>query len=197
MKHFEFKKYNSSLFAQGLFALTLNLPACVTNMSMEAKTEEQAAADAATEVDAMIAQAEAETTEEEIKDYTVADVQSFDPQGIVVHFEFEKASLSPMTVAALDKIVKGMKKDPLSNITIRAHSDKQGEERYNEKLSARRAKVIKDYLIGHGIDEDRLNPMYLGASEPLDEAPTVNAYKKNRRGEFNINYGPSSFGPSK
>jgi len=90
-----------------------------------------------------------------------------------------------------------MKKDPLSNITIKAHSDKQGGERYNEGLSARRAKVIKDYLISHGVDEDRLNPMYLGAAEPLDESSTVTAYKKNRRGEFNIDYGPSSFGPSK
>ena len=197
MKHFESRTYTSTLFAMGLFALTINLPACATNMQMAAKTEEQAADDAAIQVDAMIKQAEAETTEEEITDYTVADVQSFDPQGIVVHFEFEKATLSPMTVVSLDKIVKGMKKDPLSNVTIKAHSDKQGEGRFNEKLSARRAKVIKDYLISHGIDEDRLDPMYLGASEPLDEASTVAAYKKNRRGEFNINYGPSSFGPAK
>lgn len=146
---------------------------------------------------AVLAQ-EAENTlnavDEEVVDYAIADYKSFDPSGIIVHFEFDDTRLSPSTTAALDKIVAGMKKDPLARVSVRGHADQQGTENYNKSLSSRRAKAIEDYLIKNGIDRDRLNPISMGESDPLVDGQTIAVYKKNRRGDFNVNYGPSAFG---
>lgn len=133
-------------------------------------------------------------TDEEVTDFAIADYKAFDPSGIVIPFEFDQAVLSVEGEAALQKIVAGMKKDILSKISVRGHSDLQGEERYNKGLSERRAKVIEQYLIKNGIEKDRLNPESLGESEPIAQGHTVAAFKKNRRGDFRINYGPSAFG---
>lgn len=134
------------------------------------------------------------TADEDVVDYAIADYKSFDPSGIIVHFEFDDARLSDSTIAALDKIVAGMKKDPLARVSVRGHADKQGAENYNKSLSAKRAKAIEDYLIQHGIEKDRLNPVSMGESDPIEEGNTIAVFKKNRRGDFTINYGPSAFG---
>jgi len=132
--------------------------------------------------------------EEDVVDYAIADYKSFDPAGIIVHFEFDDARLGPNTLAALDKIVAGMKKDPLARVSVRGHADKQGTQDYNKSLSSRRAKAIEDYLIKSGIERDRLNPISMGESDPIEEGNTIAVFKKNRRGDFNIDYGPSAFG---
>lgn len=134
------------------------------------------------------------TADEDVVDYAIADYKSFDPSGIIVHFEFDDARLSEKTIEALNKIVAGMKKDPLSRVSVRGHADKQGAENYNKSLSAKRAKAIEDYLIQHGIEKDRLNPVSMGESDPVEEGNTIAVFKKNRRGDFTINYGPSAFG---
>ncbi len=198
MMTFNLEKKNvlSQLIACSLLVSTATLSGCAAQ-SMSAKSEAEIASGSETDADALIKEAEADTTEDEVNEYTVTDYQGFNPNGIVVHFEFKKADLSPKNVAALDKIVAGMTKDELATITIRGHADKQGEKDYNEKLSEKRAKVIRDYLLNHGIESDRLNPVHLGSAEPVDDKSRVSAYKKNRRGDFNISYAPSAFGPSK
>jgi outer membrane protein OmpA-like peptidoglycan-associated protein len=132
--------------------------------------------------------------DDDVVDYAIADYKSFDPSGIVVLSEFDDARLTEVTIAALDKIVAGMKKDPLARVSVRGHADKQGTHEYNKSLSGRRAKAIEDYLISHGVEKDRLNPVSMGDSDPVEDGDTIAVFKKNRRGDFNINYGPSAFG---
>lgn len=134
------------------------------------------------------------SADDDVIDYAIADYKSFDPSGIVVHFEFDDARLSEKTIDALNKIVAGMKKDPLARVSVRGHADKQGTRDYNKSLSGRRAKAIEDYLIQHGVDSDRLNPVSMGDSDPVADGDTIATFKKNRRGDFTINYGPSAFG---
>jgi outer membrane protein OmpA-like peptidoglycan-associated protein len=155
-----------------------------------------AISDAQPEKAVLVQEAESvlKTADEDVIDYAIADYKSFDPSGIVVHFEFDDARLSDATIAALNKIVAGMKKDPLARVSVRGHADKQGTENYNKSLSAKRAKVIEDYLIQHGIEKDRLNPVSMGESDPVEEGNTIAVFKKKRRGDFTINYGPSAFG---
>lgn len=182
------------------------LPACTTtddqnpeDLLSEDDLDTPAASissDDQTDKSALIQEAEnvLQAVDEDVVDYAIADYNSFDPSGIVVHFEFDDAQLSEATKAALDKIVAGMKKDPLARVSVRGHADKQGTQDYNKSLSGRRAKAIEDYLIQHGIDKDRLNPIPMGESDPVEEGNTISVFKKNRRGDFTINYGPSAFG---
>ena len=88
----------------------------------------------------------------------------------------------------MDKIVAGLKADPLAKMVIRGHADKQGTVEYNNQLSERRTKTIRDYLMGKGIAEERLVSVPMGEMEPLIEGDTVKAFKQNRRGDFNLDY---------
>ncbi len=135
-----------------------------------------------------------QAADDDVVDYAIADYKSFDPTGIIVHFDFDTTKLTAEIIAGLDRIVAGMQKDPLARISVRGHADKQGTADYNKSLSGRRAKAIEDYLISKGIEKDRMNPISMGDSDPVEEGDSIRVFKKNRRGDFTINYGPSAFG---
>ena len=135
-----------------------------------------------------------QAADEDVVDYAIADYKSFDPAGIIVHFDFDNTSLTAEIIDGLDRIVAGMQKDPLARISVRGHADKQGTADYNKSLSGRRAKAIEDYLVSKGIEKDRMNPISMGDSDPVEEGDSIRVFKKNRRGDFTINYGPSAFG---
>ena len=134
-------------------------------------------------------------TSGEVEDFSIAkDYEAFDPAGIVVRFPFDSADLSDETIGALDRIVAGLKKDELARIFVRGHADKQGPAGYNDVLSEKRSQAIKNYLVKNGISEERLIPVHLGENEPLVAGDTVSAFRQNRRGDFNLDYGTGAFG---
>ncbi len=129
-----------------------------------------------------------------VEDFAIdKNYETFDPSGIVIKFEFDSDMLTPEAIAALDKIVSGLKKDALARIFVRGHADQQGPEDYNDDLSRRRSIKIFNYLTSHGIDQERLIRVHLGESEPLIDEYTVRAFRQNRRGDFSLDYGGGAF----
>lgn len=47
---------------------------------------------------------------------------------------------------------------------VQGHSDETGDEALNLELSQRRAEAVRAYLIGRGIDPDRVNAVGYGAT---------------------------------
>lgn len=110
-----------------------------------------------------------------------------------VNFDFDKDSLRPDAVAILDEAVAILQRYPQLRVEVAGHTDSRGKDAYNQALSQRRAKVVYDYLTGHGIDAGRLaGPNGFGESRPI--APNENAdgsdnpdgRAKNRRTELNV-----------
>jgi outer membrane protein OmpA-like peptidoglycan-associated protein len=146
------------------------------------------------EIAAELAQEGYAAASDELVDYSISDYKAFDPSGIAIPFGFNESKLLPQTVRSLEKIVKGMKKDPLSRIMVQGHSDKQGPRSHNYRLSQQRAQVITQYLIQQGIEEYRIEQAAYGESLPVEEGNTVRVFKKNRRGDFQMSYGRNVFG---
>ena len=104
-----------------------------------------------------------------------------------IYFDFDKADLRPESIAELNKIVKLMKDNPTIIIEIGAHTDTNGSEEYNIKLSQRRAESVVNYLIEHGISKDRIIAFGYGESQPLVYPELTDADEQmNRRVEFRI-----------
>ncbi len=137
---------------------------------------------------------EAHSDNDEVEDFALDDYKPFDPGNIVLKFEFESYELTPSLKADLDRIVEGMEKDILVHIVVKGHADKQGPDSFNQWLSQKRARAIESYLIDKGISEKRLRSIHFGSSKPVVDQPTVKAYKQNRRGDFELDYGNGSFG---
>ena len=83
-----------------------------------------------------------------------------------IFYEFDKATLLPESVKALDELVKLLNENPNVTIELSAHCDYRGSDEYNKRLSQRRAEAVVDYLIKHGIARDRLTPVGYGKTKP-------------------------------
>ncbi len=109
-----------------------------------------------------------------------------------VYFEFDKAKLLDSSFASLDHIVALLNENPHMYVEIGAHTDNKGGEKYNDKLSQRRAQSVVAYFVSKGVEKDRLWSKGYGASKPV--APNTNpdgsdnpeGRQQNRRVEFTV-----------
>lgn len=83
-----------------------------------------------------------------------------------IFYDFDKATLRPESKSALDEMVVMLNENPNVTIEMGAHTDRKGSDEYNIRLSDRRAQSVVDYLIGAGIDAERLSPKGYGESMP-------------------------------
>ena len=67
---------------------------------------------------------------------------------------------------------------------IGGHSDGDGDEAYNTKLSQQRADAVKTELVNKGIDASRLTTKGYGKSKPIADNNTPEGKANNRRVEF-------------
>jgi len=99
-------------------------------------------------------------------------------------FDFNKYAIIPRYYPALDDIVVVLKKNPALIIEIQGHTDNIGTSEYNRRLSERRAKAVKDYLVKKGIERKRLFAVGFGAIRPVATNRTDAGRSLNRRVEL-------------
>ena len=71
-------------------------------------------------------------------------------------------------------------------IRVEGHTDDRGADDVNKALSQQRAQAVVDYLIGRGIEADRLEAVGFGEERPMSSNRTASGRRKNRRVEFKI-----------
>lgn len=104
-----------------------------------------------------------------------------------VNFESGKATLLPGSYGILNDVVKTLNAHPeIQKVNIEAHTDSQGDENLNQKLSAARASAVVEYLVGKGISRSKLVSKGFGESLPIADNKTSDGRAQNRRVEFFI-----------
>lgn len=83
-----------------------------------------------------------------------------------IFYEFDKATLTAESTESLDRLVVMLKENPNITIELSSHCDYRGNDAYNMRLSQRRAESVVNYLIGHGVNKDRLVAVGYGESRP-------------------------------
>lgn len=83
-----------------------------------------------------------------------------------IHYDFDRATLRPESMAALDSLVTLLNTNPYVAIELSAHCDYKGKGDYNKRLSQRRAEAVVRYLTAHGISADRLTAVGYGKEQP-------------------------------
>ena len=115
------------------------------------------------------------------------------PQSLIDFLQGDKSTL--LFSASSSKISDDskMKLDELNailsnysniSIVIEGHASSDGSEAYNQKLSERRAKSVKDALIALGVNGSRLATEAYGETRPISNNKTVGGRKANRRVKF-------------
>lgn len=72
-------------------------------------------------------------------------------------------------------------------VTITGYTDSKGSEKYNLKLSQRRAEAVRDKLIEFGLEADRIVGLVaMGEANPIATNDTEEGRLQNRRVEFKL-----------
>lgn len=111
----------------------------------------------------------------------------------IIYFDLDKSFIRPDAAVELTKVLNLMKEYPQMRVDIRSHTDCRASYAYNERLSDRRAKSTREWLINQGIEAERLTAKGYGESqllndcacEPTNESHcTEEEHQLNRRSEF-------------
>ena len=99
-------------------------------------------------------------------------------------FDVNKATINGESMGTINEIVKLMKKHPNLKFRIEGHTDSDGNDAFNQKLSEKRTAAVKDMLVKSGIEASRLQSKGWGESKPVSDNSTPEGKANNRRVEF-------------
>jgi outer membrane protein OmpA-like peptidoglycan-associated protein len=103
-----------------------------------------------------------------------------------IYFAQSKYMLLAASIPKLNELVTFMRKYPTVRIRLEGHTDNQGNPERNQELSENRAKEIKEYLVRHGIVENRMEWIGYGDQRPTNSNANEYLRSKNRRVEVVI-----------
>ena len=101
-----------------------------------------------------------------------------------VNFQTGKAVLLPESEQILDRVAAALLARPELKIEVGGHSDADGSESANRKLSQRRADAVRTYLVKKGVPAERMTAKGYGESQPIADNKTPEGKAKNRRVEL-------------
>ncbi|MBI2722324.1 MAG: OmpA family protein [Bacteroidetes bacterium] len=101
-------------------------------------------------------------------------------------YDVNSAELKQTATDNIAELSKVLKKYPDTEILIEGHTDNTGEDKYNQKLSVKRAESVSTYLKAQSIPSSRITTTGYGATQPIESNETAEGKAKNRRVDIAI-----------
>jgi outer membrane protein OmpA-like peptidoglycan-associated protein len=101
-----------------------------------------------------------------------------------VHFALDKSLLSVDSKLVLDQIAIVLRAHPEVTVTLYGYTDARASDRYNQALSARRARAVEQYLVSQGVGIERIAREAKGESNILTDADDIRGHALSRRVEL-------------
>ncbi len=95
-------------------------------------------------------------------------------------FDFNKSNLRPEGQESLSKLVASIKDMKLEVIIAVGHADRLGSDKYNQKLSERRAEAVKAFLVSKGVEPNRVYAEGKGEKQPVTKADQCKGPKSKK-----------------
>ena len=86
----------------------------------------------------------------------------------------------------LRKLAESLGKYPNTELLIVGHTDSQGDNDYNQRLSERRSAAAASFLASQNVSRARLHTRGLGETEPVSDNASDTGRQRNRRVEVAI-----------
>jgi OOP family OmpA-OmpF porin len=103
-----------------------------------------------------------------------------------IQFEGDKAQVADDSYGTLDRVSATIARCPDAKVEVGAHSDSDGTAARNRDRTQARAEAIVDFLVGAGVQRERLTAVGHGESSPIADNSTAAGKAANRRIEFTI-----------
>jgi outer membrane protein OmpA-like peptidoglycan-associated protein len=139
----------------------------------------------------------AELRERERQEQTLREVQAlFDEEEAEIILGVEQVTIRllgltfdsgphkirPEDYSLLTKVQQAIRAFSGARITVEGHTDSQGNDEFNQALSARRAIAVREYVLANmAISADRIRAIGYGESRPIARNDTAAGRARNRR----------------
>jgi OOP family OmpA-OmpF porin len=98
-----------------------------------------------------------------------------------VTFAKNSTRWSTDSVSELNRAIVLMSNAPTARAVIEAYTDSAGSAEHNLRLSQRRARAVRDFVVSHGIAASRISARGFGESQPIADERTPEGREQNRR----------------
>jgi OOP family OmpA-OmpF porin len=98
-----------------------------------------------------------------------------------INFDYNSDKIKSSYNDKLQEFANMLKENPKLNATIEAHTDAVGPEKYNQKLSEKRAASAVKALVELNISAERLQAIGYGETQPISSNDTKEGRSENRR----------------
>lgn len=103
-----------------------------------------------------------------------------------LEFVYDKSIIVEESYAPLEALTNILLIRKDVKIQLDGHTDGDGTEAYNMKLSKNRVEAVKRFLVTNGVDASRITTEHYGESKPIASNDTENGKARNRRVEMTI-----------
>lgn len=101
-------------------------------------------------------------------------------------FPFNSAKLE--NTQSLSQLLDNIQSHPGSTILVEGHTDNIGNEAYNLRLSIQRAKAVADFFVQNGVEQNRIDVIGSGETQPIAANNNAEGRQRNRRVEITFPY---------
>ena len=102
-------------------------------------------------------------------------------------FEVDNSGLTALAKATLNSQAGWLLLNLEYQVLIEGHADEQGTRDYNLALGARRAQMVKEYLISQGVDPNKISIVTYGKERPVENCSAEVCWSQNRRAVTIVN----------
>ena len=103
-----------------------------------------------------------------------------------VTFATDSSDVNARFYEVLNSVALVLQEYDRTLVDIYGHTDSTGSAQYNQQLSQRRAQSVAQYLVGQGVNGQRLLVQGMGESQPIATNDTAAGREQNRRVEIKI-----------
>ncbi|MDP4148020.1 MAG: DUF5723 family protein [Bacteroidota bacterium] len=115
-----------------------------------------------------------------------AVIQKVDAAADRIFFVRAKDIIEQNSLPELDRVVEILQSDPTLHLHIEGHTDTEGTDFRNQRLSDRRAKSVRRYFESKGIAANRIDWKGYGSKRPIASNSTLEGMAQNRRVEMHL-----------
>ncbi len=114
------------------------------------------------------------------------DLQVVASQFQPVFFDYDSAQIAGSERAKLEQVADYLRGNMGIGLIVEGHCDERGSNEYNLALGERRAQAVRAYIIGLGIEADRIRTVSYGEEQPMAFGHDEASWRQNRRAQFSL-----------
>ncbi|MEM6413050.1 MAG: OmpA family protein [Pseudomonadota bacterium] len=118
----------------------------------------------------------------------VEEVVTLDPVNFTVYFDYNKSNLTREASSLIQEAASRALSGDIETVVVAGNTDTSGGAAYNQRLSQRRAAVVRDALIANGVPADRIRTEANGENNLAKATPDGTREPLNRRTEVMISF---------